>query len=709
MSAVASATAPPPSPGEGGPGEGGRAEGGADAGGTRSRPHIVAFDLVRLLIVVFVVGVHTVSNGGGIVNGLLGAVITVFHTSRELFFLLTAFVLVYNYGKRPRINWLSFWRRRYKLVIPAYVAWTAIYFVADGTEHHPLNQVVKYFWFDLRTGNSRYHMYFLLVTMQMYLLFPLVRWLLRRTARHHGVLFGVVLVYQVVLTFAVQGHWRAPGFLGTWLHNPTLWLPSYALYVIGGGLAAWHFERLAAFTRRHMRAAGLVAVAGLVAGVGTYCVELLLGQTPGVASGVWQPVIVVESLAYGWGLLALGLRWSDAGAPRRRLAAAGADCSFGIYLAHPLILQGLLLIGQHTGVLEAVRRAPEVVELLALLACVAVVYGISWGLAFVLRRTPLSLVLTGRSIVKLAGPSRLPRGSRAVLSGGALLCALILGAGLWAAHGGGASTVTWTSAQKVSTSVQTSGSVKLVRTVYKIEVGGRMREWVQLTPSDGLTGSEPIIVVLSGVNATASQEITRDHLTGYDAELVYPVSLYKSWNAGGCCGKAAKYHVNDVAFMEALVAAVNPGQAHPVTLVGYSNGGRLTYTIACTDPGLVDSYVVVKADPEPGCVVRKPVTILQIAAKNDDAVPYEPGEKGKESPAAVVQVARLRSVDGATGAATVVTRSGLQISTWRGKDGTRVEFAVWNSGGHSFPQASGQTPSGAAVIWAFVNDTALAT
>ena len=677
----------------------------ASADGTRSRPRIVAFDLVRLLIIAFVVGVHTLSNGAGTVNGLLGAVITVFHTSRELFFLLTAFVLVYNYGKRPRIKWPTFWRRRYLLVVPAYVAWTAIYFYADHSALHPLHAAVAHFWYDLHTGNSRYHMYFLLVTMQMYLLFPLVRWLLRKTAGHHRVLFFVALVYQVVLTFAVHDHWSAPGFLGGWLRNPTLWLPSYALYVIGGGIAAWHFDRLAAFTRRHLRAAGLVAAAGLCAGIGTYCVELMLGQTPNAASGVFQPVLVVETLAYGWGLLAAGLWWTDTGAPGRRLAAAGADCSFGIYLAHPLVLQGLLLAGQHTGTLAAVRRAPEVLELLALLACVPVVYVISWCLAFVLRRTPLSLILTGRSQVRRTAPRRLPKGSGVVLTCTALLCALVLGVGLRSAHGAGAAPVTRPSAVKLSSSTQKYGSAALTQTMYEIKVDGQLRQWEQLTPPGGLTAATPILIVLSGINATVKVEIARDHLTGYNAELVYPVPLYKSWNAGGCCGKAAKYHVNDVAFIQALVASVDRGHTRPVTLIGYSNGGRLTYRIACTDPGLVNSYVVVKADPQPGCVVSKPVTIMQVAAKDDHAVPYQPGDKGKESPPATVQVARLRAVDGVSGAPAVLTRGALTLSTWHGKDGTSVEFAVYNSGGHSFPQASGATPSAAAVIWASVTGT----
>ena len=84
---------------------------------------------------VFVVGVHTLAWGGGQVTLALGAVTTVFHTSRELFLLLTALVLTYNYGHRQRLNWLRFWRRRYWLVLPAYVTWSAD--LLRGRRHRP--------------------------------------------------------------------------------------------------------------------------------------------------------------------------------------------------------------------------------------------------------------------------------------------------------------------------------------------------------------------------------------------------------------------------------------------------------------------------------------------------------------------------------------------------------------------------------------------
>ena len=43
----------------------------AGAAERRSRPHIVAFDLIRLIIMVFVVSVHTLAFGGGTVFTVL--------------------------------------------------------------------------------------------------------------------------------------------------------------------------------------------------------------------------------------------------------------------------------------------------------------------------------------------------------------------------------------------------------------------------------------------------------------------------------------------------------------------------------------------------------------------------------------------------------------------------------------------------------------
>lgn len=666
------------------------------------RAHVIAFDLIRLIIMVFVVGVHVLALAGGTVTVTLGAFTTVFHTSRELFFLLTALVLTYNYGHRAHVSWPKFWRRRYWLVVPAYLAWTLIYWAADGRGRGSFPGAYAR---DLLHASSRYHMYFLLVTMQVYLLFPVLRWVLAKTAGHHVMLFLAALAYQVALTTVIAYHLVRTGPLAGWFNEAGMgiWLESYVLYVVGGAIVGWHFEQICAFTRRHAtpRTVALAAGAGVAAGLGAYFGEIYIaGLTPNAASAVFTPVVVVEALTFGWALLAGGLLWSDRGAPRRKFAAAGSASSFGIYLAHPLVLQGLLWVAAEVGVLAAVRRAPAALEVLALIGVlVPVVYGASWLIASAARRTPLSLVLTGREY-RARGERKL----RVRVTRRKLILAIAFVATLGVAMFSGVKVIS-----------------ALERTTYtatlSMKVGGLDRSYKVIAPVAALPKSSPIIVVLGGIAAPVDNEIKRDELLPYanagKAELVYPEGYKLSWNAGGCCGKAALHHVDDVAFIKAVVAAVDPGHERPIYVVGYSNGGRLTYTLACAAPGLFDGAAVVKADPDPGtCEMSRPMTILQIAALDDYAVPYQPGEKGQESPAATVQSTKLRALDGCTGAGDAERHGQMTLTTWTGcGSGQRYGFAVWDKGGHNFPNAGvplKATPDASQIIWSFFTKTAFA-
>jgi peptidoglycan/LPS O-acetylase OafA/YrhL len=388
--------------------------------GAKSRPHIIAFDMIRLIIMVFVVGVHTLAFAGGQVTVALGAVTTVFHTSRELFLLLTALVLTYNYGKRNSLNWVRFWRRRYWLVLPAYLTWSGIYYWADGSGRGPFPSA---FGHDLLTANARYHLYFLLVSMQIYLLFPVFRWLLRKTEGYHLWLLAAAVIYQLALTTSLHYGVGRHGPLSQWLNGAAqgYWVESYVLYVVAGAIAGWHFEAVCAFTRQHLATVSriaLVAGIGVVAGIGTFLIEIYgFGATPANASAVFQPIVVVEAVAFGWALLAGGLLWGDRGAPHRKFFAAGSASSFGIYLAHPLVLQGLLAVagasylGADGGLIGAIRRAPSVLEVLALLfVAVPIIYALAWVIASAARRTPASLMLTGR---EYAPRKRAPRGRHA--------------------------------------------------------------------------------------------------------------------------------------------------------------------------------------------------------------------------------------------------------------------------------------------------------
>jgi peptidoglycan/LPS O-acetylase OafA/YrhL len=373
---------------------------------TPTRTHLRAVDLMRVLTVALVVAVHTVSLSAVADTVAAGALTIVLHTSREVFFVLTALVLMHGYGRGP-VRWRDFWCRRHLAVAVPYLVWTVVYIVADGHARDPLGSLLETLGGDLLVGGAKYQMYFLLVSMQIYLCFPVIRWLIRVTEGHHRLLLGACAAYQLGFALAVQRQWSPDGAITAWVHGPNAVLPSYLLYVIAGGVAAWHLEAFTAWTVAHRRRVLGGAAVTTAAAVGVFLLQrLALGESTVWASGVFQPVVVLESLGVAWALFAVGFTWAERGSPARRAVRTVSDATFGVYLAHPLVLMGLGWAAAATGVGAGAERLPAgVVLLLAVAVVVPLVYAVSALPALLLRGTPLSLATSGRR----RRPSSAPR------------------------------------------------------------------------------------------------------------------------------------------------------------------------------------------------------------------------------------------------------------------------------------------------------------
>ncbi|HEV7679030.1 MAG TPA: acyltransferase [Candidatus Dormibacteraeota bacterium] len=369
----------------------------ATATAVHRRAHLDAVDLVRVLTIALVIGVHALAILPA--TQTLGALTIVLHTSREVFFLITGFVLMHGYG-RGAVRWPTFWRRRFVPVLAAYLAWSAVYFFVNNFHGRSLTSSGTLADFDtsLLVGTAGYHLYFLLVSMQIYLLTPLLRRLLAATRNHHVALLVACGAFQLVFSLAVQRAWAPGPILTQWIDGPDAVLPSYLLFVVAGGVAAWHAEALLDWTRRHLSAVAGISGLSVAATLGTYALQLHSGQAPTDASAVFQPAVALESLGVAWGFLAAGLLWTAHRTPLRRLVMAASDASFGIYLVHPLLLQGLAVVATAAGWMAAAAAAPAwLVAPVMLLGVLPATYLVSGLFAALVRRTPLSLALAGRS------------------------------------------------------------------------------------------------------------------------------------------------------------------------------------------------------------------------------------------------------------------------------------------------------------------------
>ena len=375
------------------------------------RPHLDAVDVVRVAMIAGVIAVHVVAYTTNPEDLVVGAANAFLHINREVFFFLTTFVLCYTYASRHRWSVTSFWKKRYLLVGVPYLAWSFVYFLADGGAYRPWSAPAQRLLGDLLAGTARYHLYFLLVTMEIYAIFPLLLWLLRATRRHHGLLLAASLAVQTAFTatlhYARNAAPHAPGLLGAWMRHPDPVVFSYQLYLVAGGVAALHLEELTEWVRSHRVAVHLLVAGGLAAGLVSYVLDHLgAGMDAAAAGEVFQPMIAVTTAASVLGLFALGVRWADRGPDRRfrRAVRTSSDATFGVYLAHPLLLQGLLILAAPLAARTVTGQVPSLLVLpLDVLVVVPLLLAVLVAVVAWTRRTPASLFVAGRARLRDRG------------------------------------------------------------------------------------------------------------------------------------------------------------------------------------------------------------------------------------------------------------------------------------------------------------------
>ena len=674
---------------------------------------------MRILAVTGVIAVHSITLVDTASNVAAGTALMVLHTSREIFFALMALVLAYNYRDgvlRPGTRWASlrrFWRRRYLLVVVPYVVWSAVYFFADAVPLHPVSGALRTFAFDLVTGGARYHLYFLLITMQMYLVFPLLMAFIRWTRGFHGFVFLAALAYQLLFTQAYHAGWHLPGPLAFWLRYPDSLLPSYVLYIVGGALLAVHLEGALALVRRWWPVAALIAIAGTALALGAYWYAInILGQAPTQAAEVFQPALTIESLTATLGLFTLGVGWEALLRPRwlRALISDGADSSFGIFLAHPLVLQAMVVVLTSLGVLRAVTDLRFSVSLgVAVLVITPAVLILTWLIVFLLRRSPLSMPLTGRRWRRRPGtPQRLLSsfrvGSGLAAATGAVMVVLLVVVSLVAVNrpaqrelaSSGVPRPTKTAPPQPTPSGTPPPPPGMQVQSATVTSGGLERSYQVLEPTDPVSTSLPVIVFLHGLDATIQTEQGRDGLTPYvtagQAILVYPVAEQEEWDTGEVSRSAG---VNDVAFLTTVLqqaAALPNANPHRVYLAGFSRGGKMAWQMACQDPNLIDGLTIIAATPVTPCATPgPPMSLLQMAGTADPQVPYSTVTR---------EVAAWAQKDGC--APNPSSNNGSPIlSSYSGcTNGTKVVLATYEGEAHVWPGGNGEALPGP-IVWSF--------
>src|SRR6266581_8912767 len=263
----------------------------------QTRPYIYELDPLRPVTAVTVVAVHVLS-GTAMLNhtqaGLLvdNGIFTSVHFTREIFMFITALALTYVYFGRP-FSGKRFWARRSIGVLVPYCIWSIAYTWVNTSQHSP-GAFAKLALFNILTGNASYQLYYILLTLQLYLVLPLFLLFLKHIKQHPWRALSISFALQVFLmyvdyrylqqgTLASSGVWQIVGAY------QDRFLLIYQFFFILGGLAALSLQQERAFVLHY----GKWIVSGFVLALAALWGHFLLQidvyhESPVYASSVLQ-------------------------------------------------------------------------------------------------------------------------------------------------------------------------------------------------------------------------------------------------------------------------------------------------------------------------------------------------------------------------------------------------------------------------------------
>ena len=178
------------------------------------------------------------------------------------FFFISGYGLFASYNLYQKLDYIPYFQKRLKSVGLPYVVWSVLYllyyqFVTPGSVSWSPFEL----FFTLFFGLASYHIYFMVILLWFYLLFPCWRMLLKVMQKTSIPLSLVILfVLQLGLNYWTCHYWAYPAWIAentffiNMLNYRLNYLPFHYLFVfMMGALAATHYEGFLHILRSHFR------------------------------------------------------------------------------------------------------------------------------------------------------------------------------------------------------------------------------------------------------------------------------------------------------------------------------------------------------------------------------------------------------------------------------------------------------------------------
>ena len=317
-------------------------------------------DYLRGFAALSVIAIHVTS--GYTANGRSGFVLNqIVRYAVPMFIILSGFVTYYADAGRGRFSCVGFLRRRLGKVLWPYVFWTAFYVLYASRQ---LYQAVGWgavlqsdrllaLGSHLLFGTGYYHLYFLLIVFQLYLLYPCLRILLQKKP-------VPFLISTFILTLLSQ--------TGIYLHQiniivlPDIGMPYVSLFPLW--IFYFVFGMYLASVKELNNLLYGKEVFWVTAWLGSLLILLVDSRWTNTGDSSIKPSMMLYSLVAYFFFYLLALRFKkmrkgiesigESGKIKKNMGLEGivnwlSAQSFLIFLFHPLVLDQLLLLHENTG------------------------------------------------------------------------------------------------------------------------------------------------------------------------------------------------------------------------------------------------------------------------------------------------------------------------------------------------------------------------
>ncbi|MGF7430201.1 acyltransferase [Thermoanaerobacterium thermosaccharolyticum] len=244
------------------------------------------------------------------------------------FIFASSMLLMYNYGDSN--DWKLFYKKRFKNVLLPYIVWTIIYGIYLYVIYNePLKSILTVE--NLFLGGMFYHLYFIVIIVQLYLLFPILLYIYKLISKNTYTVVLSIVLFQMIDVIVYRY------FISKFFQNSSLLFITYISFIIAGIYVGENIREWGKYYHKKWLNSFFAVI---VFGYLFVDISLKVFANKQIDSNLYNIYYYAFTLLASLFFFALSTKILNYHALSGLLASTG-KLSFGIYLSHPLFLDVL--------------------------------------------------------------------------------------------------------------------------------------------------------------------------------------------------------------------------------------------------------------------------------------------------------------------------------------------------------------------------------